>query len=61
MQAGDQVVYWLDPILFGTGTIERVLGSGRLVVKFEDGSQEEFNPNELELLTVWLKHEPTAA
>jgi hypothetical protein len=61
VQANDQVVYVSDPILFGTGTIERVLGNGRLVVMFEDGSQEEFSPPELELLTVWLKRDKAAA
>jgi hypothetical protein len=61
MQVGAEVVYCRDPMLFGIGTIERVLADGRLVVTFEDDSSEQFRPDELELASSWVATAPEAA
>jgi hypothetical protein len=53
MRAGDNVIYLPDPLLYGTGIIERTLPNGRIVARFQDGQDETFHPQELELLNVW--------
>lgn len=59
MKPGSRVVYVKDPQLFGVGVIDHVLANGRIVVMFEEDDlftyDEQFDPLELELETVWQK------
>lgn len=56
MKPGDSVVVLKDPLLWGTGEIESVKRNGRIEVYFDDTrSTEDFEPHELELLSVWVE------
>lgn len=55
MKPGDAVVYLAEPLPYGTGQIDHVTRTGRLVVMFDDGTEQEFDAHELELLEVWVE------
>lgn len=58
MKPGDSVIFLDDPLLYGTGEVERVLPNGRIVVRFDEGGQDEnFDAHELELLDRWASGE----